>query len=99
MATEDLCRLCTIVVEKDWNINFQEHDFLLDLKIPPFHPCYLAAEKKAGISNPVKNRVLERCSNIFHSSSCMLDSHKLIKAESQLKTQTNEGLTPRMLLK
>ena len=35
------------------------------LKIPPFFPCHVAEEKRAGISNHVKNRVLESCSIIF----------------------------------
>jgi len=44
---------------------FQEHDFLRYLKFPPFLPCYVAAEKRARISNLLKNRVLESCFNIF----------------------------------
>ena len=30
-----------------------------------FPACYVAPKKGAGNSNPVKNRVLESCSNIF----------------------------------
>ena len=45
---------------KIYQNNFQERDFLRDLKIPPFFPCYVA-----GTSNHVRNRVLESCSNIF----------------------------------
>ena len=40
---------------KRYQNNFQEHDFLRDLKIPPFFPCHVAAEKRAGISEHVKN--------------------------------------------
>ena len=39
--------------------------FLRDLKFPLFFLCYVAAEKRVGISNPVKNIVFESCSNIF----------------------------------
>ena len=35
---------------------FSRTRFLRDLKLP---------EKRAGFSNPIKNRVLESCSNIF----------------------------------
>ena len=35
------------------------------LKIPPFIPCYVAAEKRAGILTPTNNHGLESCSNIF----------------------------------
>ena len=31
----------------------------------PFLRCYAAGKKRAGFSNPVKNRVLESCSKIF----------------------------------
>ena len=34
-------------------------------KSRPFHSCYVAAEKRAGFSNSVKNHVLEICSDIF----------------------------------
>ena len=40
---------------KIYQNNSQKHDFLQDLKIPHFSPCYVAAEKRAGISDPVKN--------------------------------------------
>ena len=33
------------------------------------------AEKRAGISNPVKNRVLESCSNIFFTLVSILKAH------------------------
>ena len=49
---------------KKYQNNFQEHNFLRDLKIPPIFPCYVEAEKRSGISNPVINRFLESCSNI-----------------------------------
>ena len=41
--------------------------FLRDLKFPPFSPLhsYVARKKRAGLSNHVKNRVLESWSNIF----------------------------------
>ena len=45
--------------------NFQEHDFLRDLKFAPFSPLLRSSGKRARISNPVKNRVIETCSNIF----------------------------------
>ena len=32
---------------------------------PALFSCYVAAEKRAGFSNPVKNCVLKKCSNIF----------------------------------
>ena len=58
--------LSILVVEgKRYENNIEEHAYLRDLKIPPFFPCYVAEEKKARISNPVKNRVLESCSYIF----------------------------------
>ena len=52
---------------KIYQNNFQEHDFLRDLKIPPCLTCYLlrSSGKRVGNSNSVKNRVLESCSNIF----------------------------------
>ena len=31
---------------KRYKNNFQERDFLRDLKIPPVFPCYVAAEKR-----------------------------------------------------
>ena len=34
------------------------------LKFAPFFRCYVAGKKSAVFSNPVKNRVLESCSNI-----------------------------------
>ena len=44
---------------------FQEHDFLRDLKNPPFSSLLRSTEKRVGISNPVKNSVLESFSDIF----------------------------------
>ena len=35
------------------------------VKFHPFLPCYVDAEKRAGVSNSVQNLVLEACSNIF----------------------------------
>ena len=35
------------------------------MKVAPFPPCYVAPEKRARISNPVKDRVLESCSNVY----------------------------------
>ena len=32
---------------------------------PTLFPCYVAPEKRAGISNAARNRVLESYSNIF----------------------------------
>ena len=49
---------------KRYKNNFQERDFLRDLKFP-MQLC--SREKKAGFSNHVKNCVLESCSNIFFS--------------------------------
>ena len=37
---------------------------------PAFLPCYVAPEKKAGISNAVRNRVLESYSNISFPLVC-----------------------------
>ena len=59
--------------------NFQEHDFLRDLKFPPLFQCDVAGKKRAEFSNPVKNNVLESCSNILsplelHKS----NNHKVI---------------------
>ena len=51
-----------------WKIymnNFQEHDFYGIRNCRPFLCCYVAGKKRAWFSNPVKNRVLESCSNIF----------------------------------
>ena len=45
--------------------NFQEHDFLRDLKFPPLLRCYVAGKKRAGFSNHIKNSALESCTNIF----------------------------------
>ena len=42
-----------------------EHDFYGVGKSIPFLSCYVAAEKRARISNPVKNCVLESYSKIF----------------------------------
>ena len=39
--------------------------FFTELENPALFPCYVAAEKRAGIPNHVKNRVLESFSNFF----------------------------------
>ena len=49
---------------KKYQNNFQEHNFLWDLKIAPFFPCCIALEKSVQISNPVKNHILDSFSNI-----------------------------------
>ena len=48
--------------------NFQEQDFLRDLKIAPFFSRYVAPEKRARSSNPVKNCALEICPDILFTS-------------------------------
>ena len=44
-----------------------DQGFLWDLKFPPFSLLLCSKEKRAGFSNPIKNRVLESRSNIFFS--------------------------------
>ena len=44
---------------------FQEHNFLRDYIVRPYFHCYETGKKRAGFSNPVKNRVLESRSNTF----------------------------------
>ena len=39
--------------------------FFTGFEITALFHCYIAWKKRAGFSNPVKNRVLESCSNIF----------------------------------
>ena len=48
-------------------MNFQEHDFLRDLNFPLLLLCCVAGKKKAGFSNPVRNRALESFSNKEHT--------------------------------
>ena len=50
---------------KKYYNKFQEHDFLRDWNFAHFFPCYIAPKKRARNSNSVRNRVLEKCSNIF----------------------------------
>ena len=49
---------------------FQEHDFLRDLKNLPFSSLLRSTEKRAGISNPVKDSVFESFFNIFFTLAC-----------------------------
>ena len=53
---------------KIYHNNFQEQDFLRDLKIAPFFSRSVAPEKRARFSNPVKNCVLEICPDILFTS-------------------------------
>ena len=39
--------------------------FLRDLKFPLFSMMLRSRKKRAGISNPIKNRVIESCSYVF----------------------------------
>ena len=80
-----------LTLGKIYKNNFQEHDFLWDLKIPPFFPCHVAAEKRAGISSHVKKHVLENCSNIFFTLSNIIVLVKYIfKSRPRFKASWRE---------
>ena len=52
LCNELLLWLSRLLEGKRYQNNFQEHHFLRDLKIRPFLPCYIAAEKEREFQIP-----------------------------------------------